>query len=815
MRKILAIGFLMLGLIPLVRAQSLFQSFEGGSQLDSSWSYTTWPEPYSWVNQDDDYWGITDDVDGDITAFDGTMVFGGTDLEGPATDFQPWLHTITFDAVNVAGLVGDSVIFQYYTDGLDEPNGDTAFYAVQYSRSETVAPGNWVALPPNSGAWTEVGVAIPPGTNWVRLFFAVRQNGGDAFAFDALRVKQFNYKDLRLVRSERQGANNLRLIFNQKLDASMLSDTSFALEDYLVTGAQLVAGGDSAIDLTLHRPMELPFEETLSYWGLQTMMAGTGVSFADTTEVLINDGMAPVLFSELMYNDFNISEDFQFIELFNNSAQAVNLSGYHLMFNYPAEQNHFKALTFGPHTMIEPYGTLLMTKTPSEMKPLYRIQDTVYDYRGELEEENPPMQLVLKNTAGMTIDSVAFDEDDNGWSPTRQTINITQYDIFSQQLDSIGLDNSLASSWDTAYTLKADTLVSPYILTYYCTPGVLGFPIAKKAMITQRNPLQVQVIFNRPMGNSALTTSNYTGIGSLSSAQFAAGGQDTVILDYTNPQPNGQKIMLTVDSQIADSTGHPLGQDFQFHFEPYNTDSAGLVLTEIMYKTHGGKFHQFVELYNNDTTAVELGGMHLRGEGGTFTFPSYSLDTGEVAYVAYDSVQAGNFFGATFLDGLFELSEMGDSLVLMNSEGTIIDSVPYMNNSPWPNLSSMRGPSIELTGVDSLNELGANWVASNNYVDTFGTTMDSVFATIDSIYTIVGNKEFIAEEGSDWTIYPNPATSNSMLFFNERVNVTVMDSKGRLILRQENTDHLRLSNFAPGMYLLRTDQHAVRKLIVR
>ena len=139
-----------------------------------------------------------------------------------------------------------------------------------------------------------------------------------------------------------------------------------------------------------------------------------------------------------------------------------------------------------------------------------------------------------------------------------------------------------------------------------------------------------------------------------------------------------------------------------------------LMISEIMYNPpeSGNDSLEYIEIYNNDTEVVDMNGFSFR-EGIIFNFPNIELNPGEYMLVAVDADAMQNTFGATsweWTDG--SLSNSGESLVLIDDMGFVIDSVNYDDSSPWPVEPDGNGPSLRFCDFTLDNALGENWTAS-------------------------------------------------------------------------------------------------------
>ncbi len=173
----------------------------------------------------------------------------------------------------------------------------------------------------------------------------------------------------------------------------------------------------------------------------------------------------------------------------------------------------------------------------------------------------------------------------------------------------------------------------------------------------------------------------------------------------------------------------------------FNDTASGLVISEIMYNPPGSVDDddlEFIEIYNNTTTPIELGGLVLADEGNfSFTMPEQTLNSNAVVLVASNASFADNFYNAIFLD--LNLSQTnvfgngGEQLSITNTIGAIIFEVDYDDASPWPtdaDGTDGEGASIELQDPNISANDGSNWSVATNLVGQ--SEMIDVFASAGS-----------------------------------------------------------------------------------
>lgn len=158
-----------------------FQGFEGTA--NDNWNFTPTPATYNEASGSD-IWEVSNSVGSINSAATGTQFWGCRDLENPGSG-GAFPHTLDFDPIYVAGFSNVTLSFKYHTDGYD--GSDSLGYYVEYDNGTTWT--NYAALNKSTQAWTTVNITVPANSQFVRIRFAVVQNGGsDYAAFDDVVV---------------------------------------------------------------------------------------------------------------------------------------------------------------------------------------------------------------------------------------------------------------------------------------------------------------------------------------------------------------------------------------------------------------------------------------------------------------------------------------------------------------------------------------------------------------------------------------------------------------------------------------------------
>jgi hypothetical protein len=236
-----------------------------------------------------------------------------------------------------------------------------------------------------------------------------------------------------------------------------------------------------------------------------------------------------------------------------------------------------------------------------------------------------------------------------------------------------------------------------------------------------------------------------------------------------------------------------------------NVITPPLVINKIMYAPdstalfHSSKDQEFIEIINTGNSQVNLSGVYFSRPGFVYQFPANSvIEAGSRKLLAADK---SIFFAKYGIppSGQFtrNLSNTGETLVLADEFGNIIDSVSYSNLAPWPDAMG-NGNYIELSDPLSDNSKGENWVAANTRIVSVENT----------------------EYNPILKLYPSPVRDKLFLEFSRGEYVLqLIDFQGNLlnaISIDSDSYSLDMTRYKPGIYLIRvvsSGRSYVKKII--
>ncbi|MBN1188018.1 MAG: CotH kinase family protein [Bacteroidales bacterium] len=232
-----------------------------------------------------------------------------------------------------------------------------------------------------------------------------------------------------------------------------------------------------------------------------------------------------------------------------------------------------------------------------------------------------------------------------------------------------------------------------------------------------------------------------------------------------------------------------------------DSDYNAVMISEIMYNS-GYYGMEFIELFNNGASDVNLiGYSFIDGIEYSFT-QNVILKPGNRLVLANDTLIFKSVYQFSPYDIYTKnLSNGGETILLANYIGEIIDSVTYSDTIPWPLEADGYGRSLELIDPDSDNADAINWRSSEKL---FGSPQE--YDTNTSVpFNNIG--------GIELSVYPNPFTEGiSVQLMNsdkiDNLSFEVYNCLGQLVRVFETsstqyTFNINLSELAAGTYIIK------------
>ena len=248
------------------------------------------------------------------------------------------------------------------------------------------------------------------------------------------------------------------------------------------------------------------------------------------------------------------------------------------------------------------------------------------------------------------------------------------------------------------------------------------------------------------------------------------------------------------------------------HFEESPLPASKIVINEINYSSSDDfDTGDWVELYNPNQDPVSLANWTFKDSNDehSFVLPEETFIAGEAYLILCRDLDKFRSFHPNLENVIgsfdFGLSSKEDILRLYDQYDVLIDSVPYLSESPWPEGAVGTGATIELRQASLDNSLPESW----DILHPFGSPGEINLLTNDT--TNQAGSEII----SDLSFFPNPFRDQLQLTFSihqaTSVQALLYDVKGSLVQpifegelpRGEYRIERNLSHLSPGMYVLK------------
>lgn|GEM_PF-710084 len=525
-----------------------------------------------------------------------------------------------------------------------------------------------------------------------------------------------------------------------------------------------------------------------------------------------------VLFSEIYYDTVGTDSDEEWIELYNDAGENIDLSGWTITDN----NGTGATFTIPEGTTIKAGTYLTIAADSAGFNALYGYDADVYGSLPGL--NNTGDALILKDDAGHEVDAVAWEGGasagiPDGWGstsapsvPTGSTIvrtpSNTDTDTYNDWSEATGNGNPQVQPGPTFtnvvfseifYDTPGDENTEEWIELYNNTPDTVdisgwyiidnngtgytytfpaGSTIAAGTYFTVgRDSTGFTALYgyeadqygNLPyLNNAGDTIILYDSIGTEIDAVAWEGGASAGIPDgwgsTTDPWAAAGNTIVRTDPTVDTDTYADWG---------YATNNGNpqtqlpppipkVVFSEVFYDTPGiDSEEEWIELYNNSPTTVDLEGWTIidnNGTGWTYTFPAgTTIAAGTYLTVAMDSAGFTAIYGyeADLYGSLPYLNNGGDTLILYTAASEEVDAVA------WEGGASAGIP-------DGWGSTSNPWASTGNTIVRIDPTVDTDTYTDWTYATNNGNPQTQYTPGNiliSEVFYDTPGDENTEEWF--------------------------------------------------
>ena len=222
---------------------------------------------------------------------------------------------------------------------------------------------------------------------------------------------------------------------------------------------------------------------------------------------------------------------------------------------------------------------------------------------------------------------------------------------------------------------------------------------------------------------------------------------------------------------------------------------GNVVINEINYNSYNGfDTEDWIEIYNSGEMNIDISGWMLKDDDNThsYIFPEETiLNTNEFLIISNDINAFYEHYPSEIpVIGPFDfgLSGGGDEVRIFDSNNSLIDSVHYDDNDPWPNEPDGNGHTLELINPYIDNSLAESWASSEGYGSP-GQQNSNFLSTIDFN---------IPKKHSLLPAYPNPF--NGLITIPFELSEQIKSSIIIYNILGEEIQSFSIKNLSPGIH---------------
>jgi len=511
---------------------------------------------------------------------------------------------------------------------------------------------------------------------------------------------------------------------------------------------------------------------------------------------------SPVRINELMSDNATAVPDpagefDDWIELYNNSAEPVNLSGYYLS----DKEDQLNLWQFPAGTTIDANGYLIVWCDSDASQPGLHASFALSKNGEEVYLSTPALMIADEVEFGASDPDMAYARIPNGtgnfvWQ--QHTFNgpndpsfvcsVVINELMPQNNTSVQDPAGEYDEWIELYNISPDTCdLSGYYLSDNAgqlnkwqfpsgtTIAGYGYLIIWCDQDAGQQGLHANFLLNSSGGNLYLSSTT------LQSADQVTYGSSNPDIAYARV-PNGTGDFTWQQHTFNEHNGPFF--DCQVVINELMSDNVSAVLDP------DGEYDDWVELFNNSTTPFDLTGFFLSDKGNELNrweFPAGTIIDG----LGYLIVWCDSDLTQTGLHANFSLSKDGESVFLTSPYIQIIDEVTF--GAGATDMAFARMPNG--TGDFMWQE------------HTFNASNDGG----------VGVKEPASK--TLLSIFPNPASDNLTIVVNDDnpVNITIYNLLGNVVYEGwiDHQQQINTAGLPRGMYFVSCQNGKVEKLILQ
>ncbi len=515
-----------------------------------------------------------------------------------------------------------------------------------------------------------------------------------------------------LVSARFTSENSILLSFDEEIDEESVAATNFSMDNGIgqATSATLQEGDARKIVLQFAGSFTSGTTYTLTYGGFSD---GEGNTTTTTTTQMtfVEAGTGSVVINEIMADPTPVVglPESEYIELYNNSPDAINLEGWSLKIG-----NTSKVL--GAYTLY-PSEYVLICRDGNDTL-FYDVSNILTTSLATTALTNGGTTITLYNEFMSEVDKITYssawyrdvNKKDGGWSLERIDPN-NRCEQSTNWRASVDENGGTPGQQNSIFGQNVDE-TAPSIAD-------LSINSANELHITFSETIDTTVSLS--LDNFSLDNE----YGNPVYAGMDANNPNLLVLMFGMSFEQNRIYNLTVEN-ITDLCGNVMErQTVQFSTVPiaFNT----IVVSEIMSKPSpvvGLPDAKYVEIYNRSDNAVSLSGWKISLGSTTKPLPSVIIGAQSflVLTAADNAFMFEGFENVVGVDGFPSFAQGGTTISLSDKNGNIVHTLTFSSSWHDDNFKAQGGYSLEMVDLNNPCEGAANWRSTlNNRGGTPGT----------------------------------------------------------------------------------------------
>lgn len=525
------------------------------------------------------------------------------------------------------------------------------------------------------------------------------------FYFDNISVTGTYFVDTeppRLLSARFTSNNSLLLTFDEEILESSINATNFSMDNDIGQPISATLQADARkIALQFGNNFTNGTTYTLTYGGISDSEGNTATA-ATTQMTFVEAGTGSVVINEIMADPTPVVglPESEYIELYNNSPDAINLEGWTLKIGTTSK-------TLDAY-MLYPSEYVVICRTGNDTL-FYDITNILPVSLSATALTNGGTTITLYNEFMSEVDKITYSsawyrnagKKDGGWSLER----IDPNNRCEQSTNWRASENENGGTPG-----RQNSIFGPNVDE--TAPSIMDLSI--------NSANELHLTFSETIDTTTLSLDNFlldNDYGNPVYAGMDANNPNLLVLMFGVSFEQNRIYNLTVEN-IADLCGNVMErQTVQFSTVPvaFNT----IVVSEIMSKPSpvvGLPDAKYVEIYNRSDNAVSLSGCKIALGSTTKALPSVIIGAQSyfVLTAADNAFLFEGFENVVGVDGFPSFAQGGTTISLSDKNGNIVHTLTFSSSWHDDNFKAQGGYSLEMVDLNNPCEGAENWRSTLN-----------------------------------------------------------------------------------------------------